>query len=441
MDIYNYCITGTEVLLFIWYTTGILPRSFFRSALCRGILFAFASFPWYVIRLRFDRMGEIWLFLLLFLLLLALYEMSIRQAVFLAACVTCLLQSAGIVSYFLLQILSVMQSPGSITLSLVLLELVLFLIKAVALGFHRRELPELLCILPSAFQILQSFLPMILLIASATIYLYVTRQVLSQTDRIVFAALLFVIGIYMYFSVFTNSQRMVWQHRDIENRKIQEYLTKRAEENLAYQSKAETIREMNHNMRNHLLVIQSLEAPEERQSYITNLLGKLSSTQATVYTGNAYVDSILGYKLSEMKEKGIEFSAFANLREFKLKEDIDYCAIWGNSLDNAIEAAACCEPGQRCITLRGYEQGGYMVIRLTNTYEKEPQIEDGIIRSSKGDDHGIGIKSIQYTVEKYDGDVSFAAENGIFTMTILLPSQKVHPQPVPSVSSAMLDNR
>jgi sensor histidine kinase regulating citrate/malate metabolism len=50
-------------------------------------------------------------------------------------------------------------------------------------------------------------------------------------------------------------------------------------------------------------------------------------------------------------------------------------------------------------------------------------MENGSIATTKREKgfHGYGIKSIQYTVNKYDGAVDINAKNNWFDMQILIP--------------------
>lgn len=49
--------------------------------------------------------------------------------------------------------------------------------------------------------------------------------------------------------------------------------------------------------------------------------------------------------------------------------------------------------------------------------------EHGILPTSKADkdNHGFGIKSICYAVQKYDGSVNFGVKNNWFELSILIP--------------------
>lgn len=64
-----------------------------------------------------------------------------------------------------------------------------------------------------------------------------------------------------------------------------------------------------------------------------------------------------------------------------------------------------------------------VVIHLENYYQGELNFTDGLPRTTKGDEnyHGFGVKSIQMVVEKYKGNVSLLASDGIFNLNITIP--------------------
>ena len=101
----------------------------------------------------------------------------------------------------------------------------------------------------------------------------------------------------------------------------------------------------------------------------------------------------------------------------------DIAAIFGNALDNAIECAAELPVEKRIISLIGYARQDVMGIHIENYCEYELEFRNGLPVSTKGDDnyHGFGMKSIQYVVEKYGGNLVANLEEKIFSVDILFP--------------------
>ncbi len=102
----------------------------------------------------------------------------------------------------------------------------------------------------------------------------------------------------------------------------------------------------------------------------------------------------------------------------------DIYAIFGNALDNAIRAVMELEDAmKRVISVKIVIQNSILMIQIQNYYSGKLRFEKGLPLTTKKDqrDHGYGMKSIQYTAEKYNGTITVNAENDIFMLQILIP--------------------
>lgn len=79
--------------------------------------------------------------------------------------------------------------------------------------------------------------------------------------------------------------------------------------------------------------------------------------------------------------------------------------------------------GRRIISIRVFCQQKMIMIQIQNYYEGHLKFIDGLSQTTKKekDFHGYGMKSLRYTAEKYNGTLTTAAENQIFSVHILLP--------------------
>lgn len=121
---------------------------------------------------------------------------------------------------------------------------------------------------------------------------------------------------------------------------------------------------------------------------------------------------------------GITMTCLADGRRIGFMEDSDIYALFGNILDNAIEATkTVTEEEKRIISLTIGTTGDLLLIDSQNYYAGEVQFVDGLPQTSKENKeyHGFGTRSIKTLTEKYGGDLKISAENGIFRLSIMLP--------------------
>lgn len=168
--------------------------------------------------------------------------------------------------------------------------------------------------------------------------------------------------------------------------------------------------------------IHRLRNGETGESALSEIEEQIAIYNAQVKTGNDALDVILTEKsmLCAKSGIGIDVNAEGGSLDFMTKEDI--YSLFGNMMDNAIAAVRGLEPEQRTILLTVQPVGEMIVIRETNYYGAAIEFEDGL-PVTKGDRrfHGYGVKSIKYVCDRYDGDMTITADDGLFTMSILFP--------------------
>ncbi|MCU9807310.1 ATP-binding protein [Paraclostridium sp. AKS46] len=104
---------------------------------------------------------------------------------------------------------------------------------------------------------------------------------------------------------------------------------------------------------------------------------------------------------------------------------LDVCSIFSNMIDNAIEACIKIndKDRNRFINIKGTIVNGFFVIKCENSKVNEVKFKDKNIKTDKRDSnlHGIGIKSIKTSVQKYDGELFIDYQDYIFTVKIYIP--------------------
>ena len=206
--------------------------------------------------------------------------------------------------------------------------------------------------------------------------------------------------------------------------KIQSMLTAQYDSYRNYQEVTDLINMKYHDLKHQIAGLRAEQDPEKRSQWIDQMEGELSAYQPERQTGNQVLDGVLDGKMPLIHSHQITFTCVADGELLKFMHVTDICTIFGNALDNAIEAVSRLEdPQQRVISVKAIYQKKILVIQFQNYYQGDLEFRNGIPRTTKQNkqDHGYGMKSIRYTVEKYNGTVTVSTKNNIFTLQILIP--------------------
>ena len=177
-----------------------------------------------------------------------------------------------------------------------------------------------------------------------------------------------------------------------------------------------------HDYHNHIQLIMAyieMDRVAEMSNHLSQLLDDIVKVDSVVKTGNVMVDAILNSKVSLMTASEIGVNVKATVPVKHNISDVDLCAIIGNLLDNALEAAMKCPKEERFIRIYIRPMKGQLYVSVSNAALGRPQ--KGFLTTKIGADHGFGIRRIDQLVAKYGGYVNRQAEEGVFATEITLP--------------------
>ena len=188
----------------------------------------------------------------------------------------------------------------------------------------------------------------------------------------------------------------------------------------------EEVRKIHHDFKNHIICIEKLleqEKLESAKNYINILRDEVIETYTWIKTGNDVVDAILNQKKSEGKKKNINIDIKASISSDMNINPLDLCVVIGNVLDNGIEAnEKIVDISKRYVDVNINTYKDYLCIEVSNPVSVNPINEHGNLETTKENknNHGLGIKSIQAIVKKYNGILNYEWNNGIFKLNIML---------------------
>lgn len=173
-------------------------------------------------------------------------------------------------------------------------------------------------------------------------------------------------------------------------------------------------RRLRHDIRHHDEQIASM-ARENNTEAILSYLGKKSKEDSLVlYSPNIMVNCILTSYAKKAKEAQIGFSAQADTQAKTKIVDTDFVAILANLLENALNASIeikATTPIQTYIRTVGTKT----VITVSNECKPNLKLENGLPIN-----RSVGIDSIIYSANRYNGVVNYKIENSICTVCVIL---------------------
>ena len=261
------------------------------------------------------------------------------------------------------------------------------------------------------------FLIILLAVAAAwgIMYFYqvYTDITLFKIGTVVFilSAAVYYCVVY-YFKAQTVKREAEWQER--QNKLLEKALR---DQEITFSQWRKNI----HDYKNIILAMDSMVQNRE-YSELSDFLAKEKESiirQAEyIRTGNCTVDTVINTKYSSAKQSGIPFTVNAKLPEECPLSGIDLARLLGDLIDNAIEASR--EEAEPFIDIVIAPVRSFFMIVVTNKCSSP----SSNTQTSKADKqhHGIGLKSIRDTAEKYNGSFELTFEDSKAVATVMIPN-------------------
>lgn len=188
------------------------------------------------------------------------------------------------------------------------------------------------------------------------------------------------------------------------------------------QNKYEYIQDMKHNFKNQFLECTAyLENNEidKLKDRIAEANHELEQMDEDMYSCNPVLNSILRVKIGLAKKENITCSIEMMIPADFNMEYGDMGILYGNLLDNAIEACRCVEPDKRFIRMKSKMMNGNLIISVINSKQEKRNLALVTTKPDK-ENHGRGVKSIRKVVDKYDGTIEFDDKGDTLEVTGIL---------------------
>lgn len=193
-----------------------------------------------------------------------------------------------------------------------------------------------------------------------------------------------------------------------------------------YERMEEKHKQYAHNLKEYLQTISGLATKcksEEIVDILKDMEVEVDSISDKIYTNNSILNALLCEKELQAQKEEIGFHVMIEpeLDLGKIKNG-DIIVMVGNLIDNAIEAAALCKEEKRIDLKFFVSDGNFIVLDIENTYGNRIKRKEGSYLSTKKNPlyHGIGIKSVRETAEKYGGMLFQEQKEEVFVSILTL---------------------
>ena len=178
-----------------------------------------------------------------------------------------------------------------------------------------------------------------------------------------------------------------------------------------------------HDLRHHLTVIRSyvdLDDKEQINAYLNENIRSLPiDDEGLMLCENFAVNSILRYYINMAKNKGINTETYLDMPSNLGINNNDLCIIFGNCMENAIEACARLSDG-KFIKISSKMVGSMLAITIDNSFDGNVKQDGDTFLSLKREGEGIGISSVKAVSQKYGGTARFEPKDFVFQVSVLL---------------------
>ena len=269
-----------------------------------------------------------------------------------------------------------------------------------------------LWIIPSTFYLMWSY----------TIYGNASSSSLETALRPSNVVFFFFInaGAFLIYSVV--SKLVLEQQKIMELQARNHQLSTQALQYGNLQDKITEARRAKHDVRHHITLMKKYvdDKDYDALSEYLNNYQKSIPDEHILFCENTAVNAILSYFSGQARTFGITYTVSASIPENIPITETDLSILFGNLLENAMDACNTESIGDKKIIVRANTDDHSLCITVDNTFSGSLNInEDGRFISSKHDGLGLGTESIKSIAGKYNGVCQFESNNGMFYASVM----------------------
>ncbi len=185
---------------------------------------------------------------------------------------------------------------------------------------------------------------------------------------------------------------------------------------------------LRHDMKNHVIALTGLARGKEWEkveSYLEHMEDTLWVTNGDI-TGNKAVDALLYQKKKQAEREHIKWECDVQIPKIWGIHEFELCILFGNLLDNALEACGRMEEGSDCfVSIKAKAVKKCFLLEIKNSMnpgeEWKNSLKNNFTKKGIPREHGIGLLNVNDVIHNYQGTLNIEMNNGIFEISVLIP--------------------
>ena len=164
------------------------------------------------------------------------------------------------------------------------------------------------------------------------------------------------------------------------------------------------------------------EISAKQKEEIENMI---SIYDSMLKTGNEALDVIFAEKSLSCRKDDIKLNCMIDGAKLSFMETADIYALFGNLMDNAMEATKKLKDNEkRIISMNVYVENNELKVYMSNYYEGDLKLDKSgmpITTKESNGYHGFGLRSVFLITHSYNGKINISTDDNIFTLQISIP--------------------
>ena len=234
---------------------------------------------------------------------------------------------------------------------------------------------------------------------------------------------LFAINIGAFLIYYVVTQLILEQNRILELQKENHQLTMQTIQYQNLQEKITAARRAKHDVRHHIALMQEYLTEgklDALHDYLDTYNESLPDDSLVRFCENTAANAILRYFTQQAKENHIDYIVKVNIPNDIFVSDADISVLFGNLVENAVEACRNESGNDRKILIRASLTGSSFCITVDNTFSGTLKYtNDDKLVSTKHKGLGLGTQSVKNIAAHYNGICHFKTKDGMFYASVM----------------------